>query len=294
MRLFGAGEEDNLPGARGSVTADGMECDMERSVFCDPKFRSIPCVIAIGVFDGFHLGHQGIVGETVALARETGARSVVVSFSVNPKTACGSMPPVPALQSARSFEEMLANRGVNHHCVIDFSSYMSKLSCEEFIALLCTSYDVRAMVVGNSFRAGRPPLDEGPDGISRLLCKYTSSAYLKVVPSVSVNGEEASSSLIRRCLLTGDLDRTSGLLGRAYSLDLRDSPSGPVFGDAGRKRLFYDVRTLGLFLPKAGKYVVEATEGSLAVKAVASVSEDRLALELPVRMIPDGITFLGE
>lgn len=267
---------------------------MERSAFCDPKFKSIPCVVAIGVFDGFHLGHQRIVDETVSLALNMGAESVVVSFSANPKIACGTMPPVPALQSARSFEEMLTNRGVNHHCVIDFSYDMSKLSCEEFIALLCTSYDVRAMVVGNSFRAGRPPLDEGPDGISKLLCKYTSSAYLKVVPSVSVNGEEASSSLIRRCLLTGDLERTSGLLGRAYSLDLRDCPCGPDPEDASRKRLFYDVRTLGLFLPKAGRYVVEATEGSLAVKATSSVSEDRLALELPVRMNPDGITFLGE
>ena len=267
---------------------------MNRSVFGDPAFRNIPWVISIGVFDGFHLGHQAIIDETVRTARELGAQSVVVSFSSNPKMRCGSMPYVPALQSRDSFEEMLANRGVNHHCIIDFSDNMSKLSCEEFIALLCTSYDVKAMVVGNSFRAGRPPLDEGPDGISKLLCKYTSSAYLKVVPSVSVNGQEASSSLIRRCLLTGDPERASGLLGRAYSLDLRGASFEEEDADASRKRLFYDVRTLGLLVPKAGKYMVEATEGSRAVKAEVSVSEDRLALELPVRMKPDGITFLGE
>ncbi len=262
---------------------------MNRSAFGDPAFRNIPCVISIGMFDGFHLGHQAIIDETVRTAREMGAQSVVISFSSNPKMRCGSMPYVPALQSRESFEEMLANRGVNHHCIIDFSDNMSKLSCEEFIALLCTSYDVKAMVVGNSFRAGRPPLDEGPDGISKLLCKYTSSAYLKVVPSVSVNGQEASSSLIRRCLLTGDPGRASGLLGRAYSLDLRGKASELT----SQKRLF-SVRTLGLLLPKEGKYMVEATEDGRSVDAFAVVSESCLALELPVRMIPDRITFLGE
>ena len=84
------------------------------------------------------------------------------------------------------------------------------------------------------------------------------------------------------------------MLGRAYSLDLRRASFEEEDADASRKRLFYDVRTLGLLVPKAGKYMVEATEGSRAVKAEVSVSEDRLALELPVRMKPDGITFLGE
>ena len=84
------------------------------------------------------------------------------------------------------------------------------------------------------------------------------------------------------------------MLGRAYSLDFRDVPFTEDSGDASHKRLFYDVRTLGLLVPKAGEYMVEATEGNLAAKARVSVSEDRLALELPVRMKPDGITFLGE
>ena len=263
---------------------------MQSRAFADPFFKSVPCVISIGVFDGMHLGHQAIVDDTVETARRLGAQSVVVSFSSNPKMATGSMPVLPAIQSARSFEEMLANRGVNHHCVIDFSLDMSKLSGEEFIAMLCTSYDVKAMVVGNSFRAGRPPLSAGPSEIARLLSKYTSSAFLRVTDPVSVDGDVVSSSLIRRCLLTGDLGKASRLLGRAYSLDLRGVP----FTDSSQNRLLFDVRTLGLLLPPAGRYVVEATEDGKSERAVAVVSEDCLALELPVRMNPDGITFLGE
>ena len=268
---------------------------MESRPFADPFFRNIPCVITIGVFDGMHLGHQAIIDETVRTACGLHAQSVVVTFSVNPKMSRRSMPSVPALQSRAQFEEMLSDRGINHHCVIDFSDDMSKLSGEEFIALLCTSYEVRAMVVGDSFRAGASARSAGPSEIDRLLSKYTSSAYLRVIPSVVIGNETVSSSLIRGCLLTGDLGKASGLLGRAYGLDLRGVPfeGEGAPGKPGPIRLFYDVRTLGLLLPRAGKYMVEATAGGSAVTGTASVSENRLALELPVRMTPDGITFPG-
>ena len=268
---------------------------MIRKPFADFSFRDIPCVICIGVFDGMHPGHQAIIDETVKLARDLRARSVAVTFSRNPKMARSSMPYAGALQSSRQLEEMLSDRGINYHCVIDFSDDMSKLTGEEFIALLCTSYEVRAMVVGDSFRAGARASSVGPSEIKVLLSGYTSSAYLRVIPPVVIDDEVVSSSLIRGCLLTGDVDKASRLLGRAYSLDLRgasfiedDDP-----GDASQKRLFIDVRTLGLLLPKEGRYKVRATAEGKAVETEAFVSEDRLALELPVRMKPDGIIFLG-
>lgn len=262
--------------------------------FADYSFKTVPSVICIGVFDGMHLGHQRIVDETVSLARDIEAQSVVITFSVNPKMARQSAPDMPALQSRSDLEEILADRGVNYHCVIDFSSDMSKLSGEEFIALLCTSYEVRAMVVGDSFKVGARANSAGPAEINSLLSKYTSSAYLRVIPPVVIDNEVVSSSLIRRCLLTGELDKASRLLGRAYSLDLRSlKATAENLKDASQTRLLYDVRTLGLLLPKAGKYMVEATAEGISLKGEAFVSEDHLALELPVRMTPDGITFLG-
>ncbi|MCQ2412720.1 MAG: FAD synthetase family protein [Sphaerochaetaceae bacterium] len=261
---------------------------MESRAFADPMFRDMPCAICIGVFDGFHLGHQSIIDQTIELARQLDCKSVVMTFSKNPKMASGVMKALPALQTVQDFEEMLANRGVDYHCVIDFSDNISKLAGEEFITLLCTSYKVRAMVVGDSFRCGRPPLSVGPQQIEKLL-KYTSSALLKVMPSVFIDEDEDSSSLIRRCLLTGDLEKASRLLGRAYSLDLR----GKAFASS-ENRLLFDVRTLGLLLPPAGKYKVRATVCGQEIDSLACVSEDYLALELPVRMKPDRITFLGE
>ena len=262
---------------------------MTRISFGSTELKGIDLAICIGVFDGLHLGHLAVIDRTVELARENGWESMAITFSANPKMVKGTQVRLPGLTSPAFFEEMLSSRGINHHCVIDFSDDMSKLTGEEFIALLCTSYSVEAMVVGDSFRAGRPPLDAGPSEIAELLRKYTSSAYLRVLPPVVVDGMVVSSSAIRRCLLTGDLGKASGLLGRAYSLDLR----GKLPSESSQNRLFYNVRTLGLLLPKAGEYEVEATAEGITCKGKAFVSENRLALELPVRTIPDGITFLG-
>ncbi len=262
---------------------------MQTLDFKQNMLKNVPCVVSIGVFDGFHLGHLAIIEKNVSLARENNWQSVAITFSVNPKMAKGSMKNVKPLASVYKLNEMLTKSGLNWHCVIDFCDDMSKLSGEEFIAMLCTSYNVKAMVVGTSFRCGNSTSSAGVSQIAEYLSKYTSSTSLVVVPSVFVNGEEVSSSLIRRCLLTGNLEKVSSLLGRAYSLDMRDVPF-----KSSQNRLLYDVRTLEQLLPKEGLYMVKATANEVFANGKLQISENHLALELPVRMIPNEITFLGE
>jgi len=268
---------------------------MKTLAFADPCFRDIDCVVTVGVFDGLHKGHQKIVEQCVETARQTGSESVLVSFNINPKMAKGSEQKLKSLMSPSSFDDFLAEKGVKYHCIIDFSDDMSKLSGEEFIALLCTSYKLRAMVVGSSFRCGNPASSAGPAEIETLLRRYTSSAFLKVVPPVLLNGMEVSSSLIRRCLLTGDTETASALLGRAYQVDLEDTS----FSSSG-ERLLYSIRTLGQLLPIEGTYKTRVagkasgapTSGPVDCDASAVISGDSLALELQVRMKPDRIYFL--
>ena len=260
---------------------------MKTLPFADPCFRNTDCVVTIGVFDGLHRGHQKIVEQCVETSRDLGCKSVLISFNVNPKMAKGSEQKLKSLMSASSFEEFLAEKGIEYHCIIDFSDDMSKLSGEEFIALLCTSYRLRAMVVGSSFRCGNPASCAGPAELEDLLRRYTSSAFLKVVPPVLYNGMEVSSSLIRRCLLTGDTETASALLGRAYQVDL-----GPCESGSSGERLLYNIRNLCQLLPREGSYRVKASEKASVCDASAVISGDCLVLELPVRMRPDRLSFL--
>ncbi|MCF0238445.1 MAG: FAD synthetase [Sphaerochaetaceae bacterium] len=243
------------------------------------------------MFDGLHQGHEAIVNKTIEIAKKNNINSVVISFSVNPKMAAGAMAYQKPLNTQDYFFNSLERKGLDYHCVIDFSHNMSKLTGEEFIALLCTSYSIKAMVVGDSFRCGVPTSDAGIKELPFLLSKYTNDAFLEVVNPVIVDGEVVSSSLIRRCILTGDVGKASTLLGRAYSLDLRGVKKTLA---SSENRLFYEVCTLGQLIPKEGLYMVEATEGEVSVKGSLSISGSHLVLELPVQINPDEIVFPKE
>ncbi len=263
--------------------------------FADPAYGNRRCVLTIGVFDGLHRGHEKIIDTCVARAREKGVESVVVTFSSNPKMEKGREEKLPALMSTGDFSQILSEKGVDSLAVIDFSDNMSKLSGEEFMALLCTSYRLEAMIVGNSFRCGNPAQSAGPAELEKLLRKYTSSASLEVVPPVLVKGTEVSSTLVRRCLLTGDTEYASVLLGRAYSLDLRSVD----FERRADNRLFYSIRAFRQLLPKAGAYEVKAAgiaesapmSGPADCDAEAVIGKDGLVLDLHARIIPDRISF---
>ncbi|MCR5761535.1 MAG: FAD synthetase family protein [Sphaerochaetaceae bacterium] len=187
---------------------------MEIKKFCDPVFKNMDCVVSVGVFDGLHRGHMRIINTLIDEAKKNSCKSVIIMFSTNPKMFLGKQQSMRSIISEEETNKLLQEAGIDYRCIIDFSSDMSKLSGEEFIARLCTSYSLKAMVVGENFRCGRTDSSAGSSEIGKILSEYTSSAYVKVVPSLFVDGEEVSSTLIRRCLLTGDTEKASVLLGR--------------------------------------------------------------------------------
>ena len=184
--------------------------------FFNDILKDIPSVLTIGVFDGLHLGHQKIIKECVNIAKEHGVKSVVITFNVNPKMFCKNAEYMAPIITDECRNEILEEYGVDYLVIIDFSTHIAKMTGEEFIAELCTLYKIVAMVVGSDFRCGNKASSVGTAEIGELLARFTSSAFLKVVPFVYVNGEVVSSSLIRRCLLTGNFDKASTLLGRPY------------------------------------------------------------------------------
>lgn len=189
---------------------------MIKAEFCDPVFKTMPCVVTIGVFDGLHRGHMELLRILKETAYQLKAKSVIITFNINPKMSLGLQNKADDIISEQQRDNLLNDLALDYHCVIDFSSQMSKLSGEEFMALLCTSYNIKAMVVGEDFRCGNSASNASVHEIETFLTRFTSSAFLKVVPGVLYDGEVVSSSLIRRCLLTGDLKIVERLLGRPY------------------------------------------------------------------------------
>ncbi|MFP4081165.1 MAG: bifunctional riboflavin kinase/FAD synthetase [Candidatus Aminicenantes bacterium] len=172
--------------------------------------------VAIGNFDGIHIGHKKILEFLSHKARQSGFISVVLTFSPHPEKILGKKR-VKMIQTMEQRLEEIEKYGIQIAFVIPFDKKFSALSGQDFIQkILIDSLQAKVVVVGEDFHFGR---NRGGD-ISLL--QHISSAFgLKVfsLPSVTKDGMVVSSSLIRNLLQKGETRKANALLGRNYRID---------------------------------------------------------------------------
>ena len=232
--------------------------------------------VSVGVFDGLHVGHLKILNRNVELAREHGWQTMAITFNKNPKMFMKSQTNHSRLTTDMQSEEILANLGIDHLVVIDFSAEFSKLTAKEFLAFICSFCQVKAMVVGEDFRCGAPVSSAGPVQLQEYLSRLAPGVFVEVPPFVrTAEGEIASSTLVRQKLLEGALEEVQSMLGRPYALDLVAYPS--KFTENG---LLYRTASFMQLLPMAGAY--EATmllSDGQSWKVLALFEESTLLIE---------------
>jgi len=195
-------------------------------LYTNKQFIHVPAVVSIGVYDGLHIGHQLILQAAVAYAaRHDGCKTVVFTFSQNPKTMIGKNPFSKPLMTLRQSTDFFSKLGVDYLVMIDFSPDFSKLTGEMFIARLCSLFAVKAVVVGENFRCGSGA-NTGPKELKEIVPRYAEGAAV-VIPQMYrlPDGTEDSSTLVRTRLTQGNVSEVSALLGRNYSVDLAPLPS---------------------------------------------------------------------
>lgn len=188
------------------------------------NFASLQCAapapraVAIGVFDGLHLGHEAIIARTKAAAADRGLRTLVFSFEPTPKEFFAPSNPPARLTSFRERFERLAALGVDELFCPRFAT-LRDLGPETFIEdLLVARLQAKAVVVGTDFRFGadrKGTLDTLRTGGARL------DFEVLEVPPVYSDGERVSSTAIRQALARGDLKTARTMLGRDYSISGR-------------------------------------------------------------------------
>ncbi len=248
-----------------------------------PVLWQNPMVVSIGVFDGLHKGHLTILEKSLAIAKENGWESMVITFDKNPKMAMNSQPYHSKLITDGQMEEILAKLGVNHLVVIDFSPDFSKLTAEEFLTLVCAFCQVKAMVVGEDFRCGAPASSAGPVQLQEHLTRLSPGAFVQV-PSFVTTGEGniVSSTLVRKKLLEGALEEVQSMLGRPYELDLVAYPS--KFTENG---LLYRTTSFMQLLPMVGTYDAYLTfSDDTKIGVTVEVGDDDLLIK-PERQLWD-------
>ncbi|MCS7312357.1 MAG: riboflavin biosynthesis protein RibF [Acidobacteria bacterium] len=172
-------------------------------------------VLTVGSFDGFHRGHQALIGYTVERARAIGARSVLMTFEPHPAKVVGRGA-VRLLQAPEQRAAWLEHSPVDVLWVVPFTLALAGLGPEEFLEeYVFRAGTVREVVVGTDFRFG---VHRSGDVV--LLARMARPRGVRVwaLPPVSVGDEPCRSSEVRRRLRTGDVEGASRLLGRPYAL----------------------------------------------------------------------------
>lgn len=181
--------------------------------------------LAVGVFDGVHLGHRYLLSRLTDTARRHHLLSGVVTFDPHPQQllAPDRQPAFLTTRSQRT--SLLRAAGVDLVAVLDFTPELARLSAREFAGLLRDYLRMKLLVVGADFSLGRNR--EGNIASLRQMGQEMGFTVTEVRPHI-INGGIVSSTAIRRALAAGDLKKAQRLIGRPFSLE------GMVGRGAGR------------------------------------------------------------
>ena len=226
-----------------------------------------PLHLAIGVFDGVHVGHQALVRAVAARARTEGATPLAATFEPLPIEVLAPGAPPSALTDIDERTGLLEHAGAAAVVVFRFTPEFAALTPDEFAQRISLAGDVRSICAGEDFQFGRDRTgDLNMLGVLGRTYGYT----VDVARPVTIDGEIVSSTRIRNALLAGDVSAAARLLGRSYDV------AGVVeHGDKRGRALGFPTVNLGLppnrLLPRDGIYAVWATLAGKRAMAAASL-----------------------
>lgn len=184
----------------------------------DPESRKMTAgsVLAIGIFDGFHRGHQKIINSVVREARKTKLPAGVMTFFPHPEKTLNHRS-IPHIQTLSQRLNYLSSAGLDYCLILSLESELACLSGEEFAGkILAEKLRVSQVIVGENFRFGYQRKSSASD-LKSMGKKL--GFKVRILKRVIHKGLPVSSSLIRKLLLAGRVDQANALLGHPYEIN---------------------------------------------------------------------------
>lgn len=227
-----------------------------------------PVYLAIGVFDGVHIGHRAVIGQAQKNAQETGGTPVVVSFDPHPDRVLRPDKVRPLLTSTEHKAKILHAMGLDWLLLIRFDQEFSKSEPESFVRHLSDSCrPLGGISVGKDWAFGH-----GARGNVELLESIGKDLGFRVdgIAPVAADGEIVSSTRIRRLISGGHLEEAEGLLGRPFSVLGRVEHGSGRGHEIGFPTANLETKTEQF--PPNGVYAISATvEGHGSYPGVANL-----------------------
>jgi len=208
-------------------------------------------VLAIGNFDGIHLGHQAILRAVVHRAEETRDVATALTFDPSPRKVLRPESAPLRLSTNAQRMEWFGFLGVEAAVVLPFTLDLARIAPEDFVErILVRGLQVRTVFVGENFRFGH---QQGGDVTLLRALGALHGFAVEIIPPVACEEEIVSSTVIRREIAAGNVTHAARLLGRPFAL------TGEIVAGSGTGRRF-TFPTLNLkpeqeLLPARGVYV---------------------------------------
>jgi riboflavin kinase/FMN adenylyltransferase len=252
--------------------------------------------VAIGMFDGVHLGHQQVIHQMIADARAHEAHAVVATFDRHPNTVVAPERAPALIYPLEKRLRVIGDLGADAVWLIRFDEAFSRVTGEEFVRQMVSGFGrVHSLCVGGDFAFGHKR-----SGSVALLRALGGELGYSVhgLAAVSLDGEAVSSTRIRERVRGGDFDGAAQMLGRAWSL------CGPVQrGDQLGRALGFPTANLdvrGLVLPPHGVYAVhvewngQSLRGALNLGTRPTLAQPQPSLQVEVHLLDFSGDLYGE
>ena len=227
-----------------------------------------PCVMALGFFDGVHLGHQAVIKAAKRAADEKKLPLVIMSFFPHPKEVLSNGEKIvsylmPLADKQRKFKEL----GAETFYVIQFNSEFAALTPKQFVQNYLLDFGAEQIVAGFDFTYGC----RGEGNMDQILADSDRRLESKKVEKVVFEGEKISSTLIRSYIRSGKVEEIPQYLGEPYQIE----------GTVSLNKHFADIIVNPHYLlPSSGIYEVTVTNGRETWKQEAFILSGQLTFML--------------
>ncbi|MGF9965508.1 bifunctional riboflavin kinase/FAD synthetase [Bacillus rhizoplanae] len=241
-------------------------------------------VMALGYFDGIHLGHQRVIHTAKKVAEERGFKSAVMTFHPHPSVVLGKKEAhVEYITPLRSKEKVIASLGIDILYVVKFDEAFANLLPQQFVDDYIIGLNVQHVVAGFDYSYGRL----GKGTMETLPFHARGEFTQTVIEKVEFQEEKVSSTLLRKYIRSGEMEQIPAVLGRPYTVE-----GTVVHGDKRGRQIGFPTANVALndeyLLPPVGVYAVrmkvndEWHEGvcNIGYKPTFNESEKQLSIEV--------------
>lgn len=226
--------------------------------------------IALGSFDGLHIGHLSLIYKVVEIAKKNNGKSMVFTFKNHPKTLIdkGSIPKL--LMNNDRKVEILRSHKVDIVCFQEFNFEFMKMTPKEFVEFLVFKYNVKGFVVGFNYKFGYKNLGN-VEFLKSLQSEYGYELY--VMEPCTYKDEVISSTRIRKALEAGDVLDAGKMLNLPYTLSgeiIHGRQIGRTIGFPTANLKYEE----NFILPKTGVYYTNIMVNNNIYKGITSIGSN--------------------